>query len=302
MHPLKICHFEECQNNLNKLLNDVNRNSNYCSQLCDFVENETTTIKNKTFLGFILPSQRKRISSEKCSNLFVPSALLFKANNRLMDYSMQSWECYVRKDELRCKVGLCKTCKAFWRSFRGLLPKQTIFMSDHNKTIKKNLKNVEELQRKNASLLIDNAKYLNEKKQTLNTLRKKISYWKVRCQELKSKVAQWRNLERERKGFIDVDQEESERWFKFYKFIDKLIENEHTGDPEKILLHKELIRSETSQLGKFNKSGNKRGIRTTKLSSRILNYALGLAHNLGKVKYEKEATLRSLPCWSTLTK
>ena len=76
---------------------------------------------------------------------------------------MQSWECYVRKNELRCKVGMCKTCKAFWRSFRGLVPKQTILMSDHNKTIKKNVKNVEELQRKNASLLIDNAKYLNEK-------------------------------------------------------------------------------------------------------------------------------------------
>ena len=74
------------------------------------------------------------------------------------------------------------------------------------------------------------------------------------------------------------------------------------GDPEKISLHKELVRSETFQLGKLNKSGNKRGIRTTKLSSRILNYALGLAHNLGKTNYEKEAALRSLPCWSTLTK
>ena len=302
LHPLKICHFEECQNNLNKFLNDANRNSIYCSLLCDFVENETTTIKNKTFLGFILPSQRKRISSENCSNLFVPSALLFKANNRLLDYSMQSWECYVRKNELGCKVGVCKTCKAFWRSFRGLAPKETILMSDHNKTIKKNVKNVEELQRKNASLLIDNAEYQNENKQTMNKLRKRISYWKVRCKDLKSAVAQWRKVERERKGFFDVDEVESDRWFKFYTFIDELIEKEHTGDPEKISLHKELIRSETSQLGKFNKSGNKRGIRTTKLSSRILNYVLGLAHNLGKVKYEKEATLRSLPCWSTLTK
>ena len=299
---MKICHFEECQNNLNNLLKDANRNSNYCSQLCEFVENEITTINNQIFFGFILPSQRKRISSENCSKLLVPSVLLFKASKRLIDYSMQSWECYRTKNELRFKIGACKTCKAFWRSFRGLAPKQTVLMSDHNKSIKKNIKNVEELQRKNASLLIDNAKYLNEKKQTMNTLRKRISYWKVRCKDLKSAVAQWRKIELERKGFFDVDEEESDLWFRFYKFIDELIEKEHTGDPEKISLHKELIRSKTSQLGKFNKSGNRRGIRTTKLSSRILNYALGLAHNLGKVIYEKEATLRALPCWSTLTK
>lgn len=88
-----------------------------------------------------------------------------------------------------------------------------------------------------------------------------------------------------------MSEEESVRWFEFYTFIDELIEKEHAGDPEKISLHKELIRSEMSQQGKFNKSGNKRGIRTTKLSSKIINHALGLAHNLGKVKNEKETTL-----------
>ena len=136
----------------------------------------------------------------------------------------------------------------------------------------------------------------------MNKLRKKVSYWRFRCQDLEPAVAQWRKVEHKRKGFFDISEKESERWFEFYTFIDKFIEKEHEGDPEKILLHKELLRSETSQLGKFNKSENKRGLRTTKLSSRILNYALGLAHNLGKVKYEKEAALRSLPCWSTLTK
>ena len=129
-----------------------------------------------------------------------------------------------------------------------------------------------------------------------------MSYWQLQCQKLRNSVRQWRKVEHVRKGFIDVSEEESETWFNFYVFIDKMISKEHAGDPEKISLHKELIRSETSQLGKFNKSGNKRGIRTTKLSTRILNYALGLAHNLGKTNYEKEAELRSLPCWSTLTK
>ena len=86
LNPLKVCHFEECQNNLKTLLNDENRNSNFCSQLCDLVENERTTKQDKTFLGFILPSNRKRISSEISSNILVPSALLFKAKDGFTDY------------------------------------------------------------------------------------------------------------------------------------------------------------------------------------------------------------------------
>lgn len=302
MNPLKIGLFEECQYNLNKLLNDENRNNTFCPHICKLIKNASTLIKDKTFLGFLLPSNRKRLFSEVASNLKSPSALLFKANDRLIDYSMQSWECYVVNDEKICQKGPCKCCKSFSRSFRGWIPKQTVLMSDYNKVIKKNIRNVEELQQKNANLLIENAKYLNEKNQTMNRLRKRVSYWRFRCKDLKSAVAQWRKIEHERKGFFDVSEKESERWFKFYTFIDEFIEREHAGDSEKILLHKELLRSETSHLGKFNKSGNKRGLRTTKLSSRILNYALGLAHNLGKVKYEKEAAFRSLPCWSTVTK
>jgi hypothetical protein len=67
-------------------------------------------------------------------------------------------------------------------------------------------------------------------------------------------------------------------------------------------LHKELITSELRTLGKFNKSGNKRGINKTKISTRILNYALGLAGSLGKAKYEDELMLRSLPARPTLTR
>ena len=68
------------------------------------------------------------------------------------------------------------------------------------------------------------------------------------------------------------------------------------------LLHKELIRTETSSLGKFNKRKNKRGITKTKISSRILNYSMSLANKLGKTNYEKESKLHCLPNWSTLTR
>ena len=215
---------------------------------------------------------------------------------------MQSWECYIRCDTDSCRVSVCVLCRTFWRNFRGLMPNKIVLLSEHNKSLKKGAKCVEELEKKNQELALQNGKNLIEKNKIMNKLRKKVSYWKSRCKDLKSVVAQWRKVEHERKGFININDEESDKWFKFYTFIDELIEKEHEGDSERILLHKELIRSETSQLGKYNKSGNKRGIRTAKLSSRILNYSLGLAHNLGKVDYEKEATLRSLPCWSTLTK
>lgn len=67
-------------------------------------------------------------------------------------------------------------------------------------------------------------------------------------------------------------------------------------------LHKELIRTETTTLGKFNTRNDKRGIRTTKISSRILNYSMSLANSMGKVRYEKEAILRSLPSWDTVSR
>jgi hypothetical protein len=63
-----------------------------------------------------------------------------------------------------------------------------------------------------------------------------------------------------------------------------------------------LIKSELENLGKFNKNNNKRGIKKAKISTRILNYSLGLAESLGKAKYEAEASIRSLPNWSTLTR
>ena len=218
------------------------------------------------------------------------------------EYWIQSYECFKAKNNLQTKDLACKCCKLFWRSFRGLSPKETVLLSDYNKMFKKNSKVIEDLKKENYDLNAEIEKHSKEANKRFNNLRKKVSYWRLQCKNLKNAVSQWRKVEHVRKGFIDVSEDESEIWYKFYVFIDEIISREHAGDPEKINLHKKLVRSETFQLAKFNKSGNKRGIRTTKLSSRILNYALGLAHNLGKTNYKKEAALRSLPCWSTLTK
>ena len=112
---------------------------------------------------------------------------------------------------------------------------------------------------------------------------------------------QWRKVEEERNGFLEIEDEDATVWSKFYKFIDKHIDKENFDNDEKRDLHKELIRTETSSLGRFNTRKDKRGIRTTKISSRILNYCMSLANKLGKVQYKSETQLRSLPTWDTIS-
>ena len=137
---------------------------------------------------------------------------------------------------------------------------------------------------------------------SINKLVKKVSYWRNKCKTLEEAVAEWRKKEASRDGFISIEDEEAEKWLNFYSFIDEKIDQEHFDDEEMRNLHKELIRTETSTLGKFNKRKDKRGIVKTKISSRILNYSLSLANNLGKVNYEKESKLHCLPDWSTITR
>lgn len=139
-------------------------------------------------------------------------------------------------------------------------------------------------------------------KTTMNKIRKKVSYWKGLCRDLRAAVLKWRDVESTRNGFVLIEGEEANKWLKFYNFIDELIAKEYVNDPERGALHKELIKSELENLGKFNKNNNKRGIIKAKISTRILNYSLGLADSLGKAKYEAEASIRSLPSWSTLTR
>jgi hypothetical protein len=254
-------------------------------------------------MGFFVQKNRKKKNSEIISNTVIPSAILFRSNDNLNNYWVQSWECFISVDEMFNYGKSCTVCNSFWRKkLRNLTCVQTVLKSDHDKMIKMNNKERDELSTLNKKLAIDNDMIVSVKNKLINNLRKKISYWRLQCKDLRSAVQRWRKIEHERKGFFNVNDSESIKWHEFYEFIFSRIDEEHKGDPEKIALHKELIKSEISQLGKFNKSGNKRGMRTVKISSRILNYSLGLAHSLGKVKYEKEATLRSLPCWSTLTR
>lgn len=230
----------------------------------------------------------------------MPTAFVHTVNDGLNSFWIRSYDCTINQnvtDVLRCS-----DCNTLNRTFRNKSPEEVISMSAHNKVIK----NYENKLIKSS----DEFSLLKEKMKTqtisynhgLNKIRKKVAYWKGICKDLRSAVNHWRDVEKVRNGFLSVDDDEAKKWFEFYAFIDDLIDKEHADDKEKCDLHKELIRSELENLGKYNKSNNKRGKKNTKISSRILNYSLGLADSLGKVKYEAEASLRSLPSWSSLSR
>lgn len=150
--------------------------------------------------------------------------------------------------------------------------------------------------------MIDLKKQRISSNQIIKKIKKVSAYWKLKCKTLESGVKEWREKETANNGFITIKDDEATKWILFYDFIDELIDKEHADDPEKAALHKELIKTETKYLGKFNKNNNKKGVKSKRISSRILNYALTMANSLGKTNYETEAALRSLPCWSTLTR
>ena len=149
------------------------------------------------------------------------------------EYWIQSYECFKAKNNLQTKDLACKCCKLFWRSFRGLSAKEAVLLSDHNKIFKKKSKVIEDLKKENYDLNAEIEKHSKEANTRFNSLRKKVSYWRLQCKNLKNAVSQWRKVEHVRKGFIDVSEDESEIWYKFYVFIDEIISREHAGDPEK---------------------------------------------------------------------
>ena len=298
--PLISWHFTECQQNITKFLSDANCRTNYCTELCDIIQNKAR-LRQDSLLGFFLKSTRKTKINKTVDAALIPLALLYKAKHDVNSYWIQSFDCVLNKKECLLTES-CKICKLFWRNFRGLSPGPTISLKEHKKIVNRELNDITISNTLNKKKIENKDEMIKEKNKMLNRLRKKISYWRNRFKDVKSAVSQWREVEFRRIGFIKVNDDEALKWFQFYTFIDQMIEKEHAGDSEKIALHKELIRTETEHLGKYNKNGNKTGIRSTKISSRILNYSIGLAHSLGKNKYEKEASIRSLPRWSTLTR
>ena len=304
LSELKPWLFQLCNNNLKELLKESS-NSNYCPYLVSLRNDSVSARLDYTLLGFVILTKSIRSKSKSFlpkESVITPSALLFTCKNILDKYYLKSYLCEIEQERNRNGRDVCSKCAFFWRSFRGKSPCDTITIKEHKKIMKCSEKK-QKIDNEEKRVLIQEIKQQKvDSNKKINSLVKKSSYWKLKCKNIETSVEDWRKKEEEKEGFINIKDDEAKMWITFYDFINELIDKEHPNDPEFAALHKELIRTETQSLGKFNKNNQKTGIKSKKISSKILNYSLTLANALGKTKYEIEASLRSLPSWSTLTR
>ena len=302
LSDLKPWLFDLCNSNLKDFLKESSK-VNYCPYLVTLLNKSVSLMENYTILGFLIPKRSN--NSKKCAlqqSIITPSALLFTFNNSLDKFFMKSYLCEIENKYNRNGRYICNNCATFWRSFRGKSPSDTITIKEHKKILKFNEKKEKINNEEKNDLKVEIKKQKLESNKIINRLIKKSSYWRLKCKNIGKSVEEWRKKEDETQGFLKIKVDEAKMWILFYDFINELIDKEHPNDPELASLHKELIRTETYSLGKFNKNNQKTGIKSKKISSKILNYSLTLANALGKTKYETEAALRSLPCWTTLTR
>ena len=291
----------QSQENYRQLLNNTLEDFSYCPIVLSLRNPSESLIRVHGLMGFFFP-RRSTGLDEPNGNARKPTSFYYSMNRGNNEFSVQSYNCARNKNFSKDELSPCLECKKNWRSFRNKTAVKYVKESSHKKILecekKKYLSLNEEFQEhvKNNKL---KWLFINKKR---NKLFKRVSYWKKKFKTLEAAVIQWRKVEKDRCGFITINEDDATMWTRFYEFIDGKIENEHKGNEEMIGLHKELIRTETKFLGKFNSRKDKRGVRSTKISSRILNYSISLANSLGRVSYEKEAELRNLPTWDTISR
>ena len=256
------------QKNYRGLLNSTASSQEYCSILASIKNGTEPAISLEGFMGFFLP--RKKISKSSNTEIIIkPSSLYYSVPDGRNCFMIQSYICALNKNVAHGNNDSCSECRSNWRSFRNNTAYKYLEESNYKKIIR-------EKDRTLCALREEFQEHIRKKKiqwatvkQKINRLIKRTSYWKKKYKTLQLAVVQWRKVEEERNGFLEIEDEDATVWSKFYEFIDKQIDKEHFDNDEKRDLHKELIRTETSSLGRFNTRKDKRGIRTTKISSRI---------------------------------
>ena len=252
-------------------------------------------------MGFFLP--RNQTSKSLSSGMIMkPVSFYYAVHDGRNSFMVQSYDCALNKNLSRVTNDACSDCRNYWRSFRNNTATKYLEASCHKKIVREKDRILNELRSEFEDHIRKKKLQWATVNQKMNKLLKRASYWRKKYTTLQLAVEQWRKIEEDRNGFVVIEDDDATIWSNFYEFIDKQIDKEHYNNEEKRALHKELIRTETMTLGKFNDRKDKRGVRTTKISSRILNYSMSLANKLGKVQYESEAQLRSLPTWDTISR
>lgn len=291
-----------CQDNYRSLIKMKGIENNYCQILQSLISDCEPKISTDGLMGFFFP-RNSADNKENCDTAILkPTAFYYSSKSGDNNFFVKSYMCAMNINTVKFEDKICDDCNATWRKVRNIAPGKLLKLSDHNRILKNSEKKYQKLMIKSDEIVKDDSVKKALYNRTINKLLKKVSYWRQKCKTLQEAVEEWRKVEATRDGFISIEDDEAQKWLNFYTFIDAQIDLEHYDDEEMKLLHKELIRTETSSLGKFNKRKNKRGITKTKISSRILNYSMSLANKLGKTNYEKESKLHCLPNWSTLTR
>ena len=128
--------FSICQENYRNFLMS-NDTSQFCPTLTNIIRRDRNFETRGILIGFLLPKAMKRNQSTYTNAwLITPSTLVYKADDCLNTFLIQSYECAV-KSNTKDKVGYCKDCYNHKRNTRENRPGETITMSVHKKFLRK---------------------------------------------------------------------------------------------------------------------------------------------------------------------
>ena len=90
-------------------------------------------------IGFLLPRMIKSVRSYNDDiSYLTPSALVFKADDSLNSFFIQSYQCALIMNTTKEK-DCCKDCKLYRPKSRGFHPGDTVLMSVHKRILKKTI-------------------------------------------------------------------------------------------------------------------------------------------------------------------
>ena len=280
--------------NYNNFLDDNEKLLHYSDDLCSLIENG----QNSKLFGFQLQG---RVNNKLNANTKKqPSSIIYLGDRKDNSFVVRNIAC--SKNRSKKSASFCENC---YKSYRNVIRRSNQRHSSDKpnpkifKSVKRNYKTVCNRYDKKIGTYQNKIKVMSKEK---ISMRKKLSYTIKKCEHLEPIAKQWREREeKDETGFVEVNG--IEKWAELLDLIFNKIDKEHANDSELASFHKELLKTELESLGNFNKKGDKRGMTTGKISTRILNYALKLADSMGKSNYLAEVKIRpSLPSWDTLTR
>lgn len=241
---------------------------------------------------FVVLSMKLRVSLKESLHMcFMPLIMMVRLLLIRIMYYVRSTCCSNTYAPLKAsrkrKCACCDNCYNYCHSVARFLNSRR---DDKERESKKKASESENLAARLANFVTKN-----------KNLRGKVQYKNRQIAVLREKLAGWREKEEKNGGMTSLNEDECETWSIFFRYACDLIDKEFYSDDqmELRLLKKELFEAEFKHMGQFNKNHDKRGIKRSKISARVLNYAVQLSTKVGKTAYEEKCLKRpGLASWS----